>query len=327
MQSRCLLFFLAVLFLSCNVNRTTILPSISGKSGEVIVVMTEEVKKTIVKNILDTLFLRDYEVLNQIEPIFTPTYIPPDAFTYIFQTHRNILIAKLEPSDSVAIKVYRNRWASPQLVLLATAPTIEELATLLKQNAAQIEQQYLHADLNRYVENLMKYEEKTLRKTVSENFDGLSVYFPSSYALKTTRPNFLWATLETPLTTQALLIYSYAWKSPQLPTKKEAVTERNIMLQINLPGTLSGSYMQTETVIPPLYTIISRNNPSCAELRGLWTVHGDFMGGPFISRLYLVPEKQKVYVVEGFVYAPNKNKRHMMREIEAILSQVQYQHF
>ena len=45
----------------------------------------------------------------------------------------------------------------------------------------------------------------------------------------------------------------------------------------------------------------------------------DCMGGPFVSHSRVDTEANKVLVVEGFVYAPEKMKRGLMRRLEGSL--------
>jgi hypothetical protein len=54
-------------------------------------------------------------------------------------------------------------------------------------------------------------------------------------------------------------------------------------------------------------------------LRGLWKMVGDMMGGPFVSLVRLDEQNNRVIVVEGFVYAPETEKRNLIRRIEAAL--------
>ena len=43
------------------------------------------------------------------------------------------------------------------------------------------------------------------------------------------------------------------------------------------------------------------------------------MGGPFVSHARVDRPNGRVVVVEGFIYAPQKNKRELMRQMEAAL--------
>ena len=46
---------------------------------------------------------------------------------------------------------------------------------------------------------------------------------------------------------------------------------------------------------------------------------GEAMGGPFVSHSQVDTINNRVIVVEGFVYAPDKMKRTMIRRLEAAL--------
>jgi hypothetical protein len=59
-------------------------------------------------------------------------------------------------------------------------------------------------------------------------------------------------------------------------------------------------------------------------LRGLWKVHGDFMGGPFVSVTTLDPIRGRVLTLEGYIYAPRKDKRELMRQVEAMIYSVRF---
>jgi hypothetical protein len=54
-------------------------------------------------------------------------------------------------------------------------------------------------------------------------------------------------------------------------------------------------------------------------MRGLWVVKGDCMGGPYVSFSRVDEENNRVIVVEGFVYAPEKMKRGLIRRLEGAL--------
>ena len=54
-------------------------------------------------------------------------------------------------------------------------------------------------------------------------------------------------------------------------------------------------------------------------MRGLWRMQGDMMGGPFVCHTRLDEKNHRVVVAEGFVYAPETDKRNFMRRIEAAL--------
>jgi hypothetical protein len=48
-------------------------------------------------------------------------------------------------------------------------------------------------------------------------------------------------------------------------------------------------------------------------------MENDAMGGPFVAHSVVDTINNRVIVVEGFVYAPEKMKRSMIRRLEAAL--------
>ena len=86
----------------------------------------------------------------------------------------------------------------------------------------------------------------------------------------------------------------------------------------NIPGEKPNQWMQTnpEFVWTKNITV---NGEFAMEARGLWEMRNDAMGGPFVSHTRLDEKNNRVIVVEGFVYAPDKMKRTMLRRLEAAL--------
>jgi hypothetical protein len=94
---------------------------------------------------------------------------------------------------------------------------------------------------------------------------------------------------------------------------------RDLMVGKYIPGPSEGSYMATENeFVPPLITYVD-NYPAgyTKEMRGMWRVENNYMGGPFVS--YTFADKQGYLVtVEGYYYEPNQKKRNQLLQLESI---------
>lgn len=77
--------------------------------------------------------------------------------------------------------------------------------------------------------------------------------------------------------------------------------------------------MTTEHQIPPTFNIFEFKNNYAAEMRGLWRMENDFMGGPFVNLSVLDISNNRVIMLDGFVYAPRFDKRNYLRQVEAII--------
>jgi hypothetical protein len=82
--------------------------------------------------------------------------------------------------------------------------------------------------------------------------------------------------------------------------------------------------MTTEMQVFPIFRSYMLSKKYTAELRGLWRVEGDFMGGPFVSISQIDEQRNRIVTVEGYVYAPKYNKREYIRQLEAILYTIKF---
>ena len=97
------------------------------------------------------------------------------------------------------------------------------------------------------------------------------------------------------------------------------IEEQNKVLKENVPGMFPNTYMTTSAAVDPVMTPYKYKGESFVEIRGLWEVENDFMGGPFVEHVLYSKEPGKLLVVQGFVYAPKYKKRNYVRQVESIV--------
>ena len=118
--------------------------------------------------------------------------------------------------------------------------------------------------------------------------------------------------------------YVMAYRYPA-PARGEAfsiesiIDNRNRIMQDNVPGMFDGSYMTTSTAQEPTTRSLRYKGRDFMETRGFWEVHGDFMGGPFVSHSFYSPDGKDIIVLEAFVFAPRYDKRQYLRQVESLL--------
>ena len=81
---------------SCGSNGKALLPNVSGKAGEVIVVVDREGWEGNLGNEIRGLLARDCEFLPQREPLYSLVNLAPGSFTDMFKYHRNIVIFNVD---------------------------------------------------------------------------------------------------------------------------------------------------------------------------------------------------------------------------------------
>jgi hypothetical protein len=216
------IFFIvfAIFFTACNSEREPMLPNITGKAGEVVIVAGGNQWENEVGQIFRETLGADVEVLPQSEPMFNLVNIPWPSFTNIFKTHRNLILISINTSESKAkMIVRRNVWAKPQTAIEITAPSDSSLVSFLRSQTDRISDHFLIAERNRITDNYRRYEKSEISQQVWKNHQ-LSLIFPAGYTLDVDSGNFVWVSNETPATSQGVLIYYYDYFDSEAFTRK-----------------------------------------------------------------------------------------------------------
>jgi hypothetical protein len=318
-QLAVLCLFVVVSFSSCKKTTEGLRPVVTGKSGEVVVIINDALYEGSVGDTLKSV-LNDTQIgLPQDESLFDILQISHNEFSSMFKTHRSIL--DLRVSSKVAenkISVKDEAYAQTQSFMKIEAKSNQEMIKLLSENKNKIIAYFHIGERERKIKVFKK-------NVVQEIFDKLkeknnfTLSFPAGYTINKEDDNFLWVSKETPTTSQGMFIYSYDYLSEDSFTKENVVGKRNLLLRDFVPGPKDGSYMTTEMNFPISNRQFQFQNNYAVETRGLWKVEGDFMGGPFVNITFLDEKNKRVICMDSYVYYPNHDKRELLRELEAIM--------
>ena len=296
-----------------------ILPSISGKPGEVAVVCSKVEWESEPGGTLRTLLSSEVEYLPQVEPMYDLFNVPQQAFNKIFQVHRNIIIINTEKKyTEPRYTTWTDVWSAPQVVIQIDAEDGAKAAEVIARNGDKILSLLERTERGRVISNIKSFEDASLRREVNGLVGG-SPYFPKGFTLKKKTDNFIWISCEPAYTIQGVLIWKYPYTSEADLTAEALAAKRNEVTKEQIPCTTEGSYMILNPDIFPGYRTLDHKERGIAELRGLWEAYNDFMGGPFVSHSFLTPDGSEIVTLDAFVYAPKYDKRTYLRQVEAIL--------
>ena len=304
---------------SCSGSGKAMLPNVSGKAGEVIVVIERADWEGNLGNEVRDLLAADCPWLYIREPLYSVVNVAPGGFADLFKYHRNIVLFQIDPqivNSGVLIK--NDVWAAPQCVIQISAHDSDEATAILQEKGATVVSAIEQAERDRVIHNTLLYEESTIRSALNEIFGG-SPHFPSGYKLKMKNDHFAWVADEKQYTTQGVFVYKYPARGDASFTMENIIAKRNEMLQENVPGMFENTYMTTAEYITPTVEFIRYKGRDFAQTRGYWEVYNDYMGGPFVSHSFYSQDGADIIVLEAFVYAPRYDKRQYLRQVESIL--------
>lgn len=297
---------------------TSFLPNVTGAAGELILVLPKPLWTDSIGVNYKDILTQDFPYLPQSEPIFDMISIPPDAFTDIFKSHRNIIINETSSEfKEPKFILKRDVWASPQTVLYVVGPSFSSISSLIKKEKEKLVAIFEQAERDRVIQNAIKYEELEIVSAIKSKFNA-TIKVPKGYTIRKQTDDFIWISHETPKISQGLIVYKFPYTEKNTFSAEYLLKKRDEIVN-QIPGPTDGTYMVTSQVFPPHFGAMMYKDRYFGILRGFWDVYKHPMGGPFISFSTLDEKRQTIINVEAYVYAPGTNKRNYLRQVEALV--------
>ena len=293
--------------------------NISGKANEIIIVISDESWEGKPGELLRTVLGQQHIALPQSEPIFDLIKVPHAGFKKIFRSTRNIIQTSISSNvETPGVFFKDDVWAYPQATVEINAKNATQFEELFNENSKKIISYFLAAEKERLTMNYQKYHEKLVFNALNDSF-GLTVTVPPGFAIARQKKDFIWARYETPEISQGMVVYTFPYISDSTFTENYLVAKTDSVLEINVPGPTDGSYMAVEKQFGQVLNTFEHNKNYAVEMRGLWRLENDFMGGPYVLLAELDASNQRVVVVFGYVFAPSKDKRNLLQQVEAMV--------
>ena len=298
---------IVILLTGCNGGKGKRLPSSTGQPYEVVL-------EGDTANIVSEILAEDVPALPQSEPLCNIIRVKRGKAKGSYSTVRTRIVVDIDTRhEAFSAKTYKDANASPQLVIRIRAKSAEQLRAMLYDkdgqpngNAQKLRTLIDQSELQHLASTIKQNPEK--QREVKRMF-GIDMKIPLSMDASKKGKGFLWLSNNANTGMQNILVFRV--KNDKRRGKREAGREKNdtfaslqqqvdSILQKNMPGETDSMYM----------TI-----PRIAE-RGLWQMKGDAMGGPYVMKT-----KGDIAVI-AFVYAPEKKKRNLTKQLEAVLTTI-----
>lgn len=314
-----LIVFAFLLFLAACETPQMPLPGVTGRANELIVVIKDPIWDGHLGDTIFKTLTADVYGLPQPEPMFDAIQIKPSAFSSIFQTHRNVIVFNMNDTLEPSLNLRKNVWANPQTVVEVSGPDEKTIEALFLKRSDKVIEHFLDAEQERTQVSYRAQKNEEVMTQLETDL-GVTMDIPKGYSIVRNEEDVQWVRYQTKDVTQSILVYTepYARDSTFSPQMMAAVM--NMFTERVVPGPNKGSFMKINTVYPVQYTETQLADRYASELRGLWDLEGGIMGGSFVCRALLDERFNRVIYVHAFLFAPGKDKRNYMRQLEAIMA-------
>lgn len=315
-----LIALLMVVFaVSCSSDATQMHKNITGRAGELVVVISKESWESAPGKLVRETLAQSHVGLPQDEPLFDVIDVPHAAFKDIFKSTRNIVQTTISSTVKTPGVTFKDDvWAYPQATVQIKAKNADQFAELFNANKEKIVSYFLRAEKERISMNYKKIYEKGVYNVLNKDFD-VTMKVPPGFVIVEQKKDFIWFKYETPEISQGIVLYTFPYVSDSAFTVDYQLPIRDSLLKSFVSGPLDGSYMTTEKRLEQTNTIFRHHGNYASEMRGLWRVENDFMGGPYVALSELDAANQRIITAFAYVYAPSKDKRNYLRQVEAMI--------
>ena len=210
--------------------------------------------------------------------------------------------------------------------MVAKARTPKELSIVLSDRRNELTSLLHSEEVSRFADLVELSPNEVIAREVNQTW-ALESLWPKDAKLARPSEDFWW--IDRQLTRlkggdnhdiqQGFFIHSEPYVSPDQLSLEHVLARRDRLTKKHVEGPTKGSYMTTERRLMPSYEEIQFDGRFAMEVRGLWKMENDFMGGPFYSLTMVDEERGRLVTVEGYAYAPYFDKRPYIREVEGVV--------
>lgn len=314
-----LFLFVSLLLFSCKKENDNLPRKTTGKINTISVIIDDQLWNGDIGDSIRNKFASPVIGLPQEEPLFNINQYPVKLLEGFMTDTRAIIVVKKTEENKFEIR--KNQYASPQNVFHISGKTGADIIACIERNAPQMIQLIKETEI---AESQRINSQSLIDPKIIANKFHVSLQIPSGYAYVLQKSNFLWLKKEIIGGNTSLLIYqvplSTIKKEGELSTR--IIRMRDSIGKLFISGKEPDTNMITEEAYAPYLFTINLDGKETFETKGTWELNNDFMSGPFINYAIVDPDYNRILVLEGFCYAPSKEKRDLMHELESIIKSV-----
>lgn len=353
-----LLFVLLVLssFYSCmnNTKHNPLTKPIAISRTNDLVVISD--KSLITSEIGDTFkyfFESAYPITPNPEPLFKTryfTYNELDAQPLRRQLRSYIILVNLQDTSSDVTKLFykdlgkvrvnkmlenegsnvvyaKDKWARDQLIVYIVGKNSDDLIGAIGRNFSTVTDK-IHAHDESQIKSATYFQgENGIIGVRSKKTLGINIKIPKDYiqALFKEDEKLIWVRRDSKKAVSNFIVKAIEYKDTSQFNKKYVIKLINDFGKYVTSDTKSSKLIVNDKDLPVLEYSKNINGNTVIELRGIWEMTDDFMGGPFVAYLIKNKDTNDLAFVLSFVFAPGKDKKEYLQQMMTIANTLQFE--
>ncbi|MCF7802738.1 MAG: DUF4837 family protein [Candidatus Marinimicrobia bacterium] len=223
----------------------------------------------------------------------------------------NLVQAMRSGNQPVALK--RNQWREQQLLMILTVPDAPQFSEVLANRDEELRSYFDEMFVQRQMKYLYdRHEQKKLSRRFQGEYDW-KFRVPRDYIVIHERPdsNFVWIGRHLPI--RWISVYWEDVDSPVAVDSSVALRLRRTVGQEHYGNiSIDTAYVRTEAA--------EIDGQHAIRINGIWSHNDDPKGGAFVGFAYYDEFTNRLFYLDGQIFAPGMKKLVFLRRMEIILS-------
>ncbi len=329
-------------------SRAGILPSAFGKANKLTVLADSTWWAAGLGDSVDYTFGAPFLILPRPEPLYDLQHFDfkeleykparKELRTYLIISHEGLRGSRLDDmmrkdlGDSLlpankpyTVKLVQNRWASGQLVFYLYGRNPEAIYQAIQERGPAILAKLKTHDLPILESQAYSAREDAALGNDVQRLTGASIRIPGEYVTALEQDNTLWLRKDAGEMIIGLLFKKIPYVDQDQFSREGFRALHDEMTRMVTSNATQETYMRVDDrELPLFFSAQTLDGQYAMEVRGIWSMKNDFMGGPFISYVVQSPDKKSLIIATGFIYGPGKSKREWMQQLETVLRTIHF---
>jgi DNA-directed RNA polymerase subunit E'/Rpb7 len=225
-----------------------------------------------------------------------------------------------EDPDFIVYK--EDLWARNQIIVILSAPTADELKSKILRNSDNLLYKFQKISDERLFGSLYqpRYEQQDVEGKFLQDY-GWVIYVQADYkvAKNEAEDNFVWIR-RSPGSDMERWIFVH-WVDNATPEYLNEDSIKTIRNRVTKKFYRTADNLGYVVIAEDYFTIneVNFNNRYALFTQGLWDLNIKGMGGPFVNYVFYDEDSQRLYMLDGSLYAPKFYKRNLIQQMDVTL--------
>ncbi len=323
-------------------------PVAMARMNEIVAIADKDMWEGPMQDTFNFYFQSAYPIMPTPEPMFdvrhfTPAQLDGESLRKELRTY--VVLADLNDTESRTTKMLRrdlgeerflkakqdpefctsvgkDKWARNQILIYLFANGEKALSKVIRDNYPAVAKRVRLHDIDQLDASIyvLKSENPGLMNKIEEDF-GFTMRIPGDFTnVKPEEENFMWLRKDAKKMLMNIVIQKFPYTSENQLTNENIIKLRDEYGKRHVSSSAEGSYMVTNPVDLPTYDYTYEiDGQYVKEIRGIWEMENDFLGGPYASYVILNKGTNELIFVDTFILGPGQDKRDEMMQLEYIV--------